>query len=102
MKRERRLRVSDHSDQECLKLLEALRLGRIGEAEKCLDEIERVYHFANSAPSWEGFFNLTHCFRMLLTRHLLSTEQGHRAIESLVAIGEAKDYNPEMQRVEKE
>jgi hypothetical protein len=69
------LHQSDHADQQCLKLLEMLRDGRLAEVENCLVELERIYHFANSAPSWKGFFNLTHCFRALLTDHLLRTSK---------------------------
>jgi len=67
------LRVSDHSDQVCLALLAAMSRGDFACVEKHLAELERVYHYAVSAPSWRGFFNLTHCFRALLTDHLLRT-----------------------------
>ncbi len=88
---EPRLQISDNADSECRKLLEALRRGDWPTAEKCLAELERVYHYAVSAPSWRGFCNLTHCFRMLLTSHLLGART---PFENLTAIEDAARYDP--------
>ena len=91
MTEERTLLASQNSDAECRRLLEAMRRGDWLEVEKSLIELDRVYHYAGSAPTWRGFHNLTHCFRLLLTAHLHGAKT---PFTNVVAIEDAKDYNP--------
>lgn len=90
---ERRLRVTDSADTDCLKLLEALRRGDLVTVEASLDSLAFRYHYASSAPSWRGFHNLAHCFRALLTAHLLNPQRPPD-FPNLTAIGDAASYDP--------
>ena len=90
---ERRLRVADSADTDCLKLLEALRRGDLVAVETSLDSLAFRYHYASSAPSWRGFHNLAHCFRALLTEHLLNPQRSPD-FPNLTAIEDAASCDP--------
>jgi len=83
------MEVSDHSDNQCSIFLRSLREGRWDIAENSLRELERVYHYAGSCPSWRGFHNLTHCLRHLIDEVTRSVDN----LPNLIDIEEA--YEPE-------
>ena len=93
---------SPAADVECRKLLDQMKSGDLSRVEYILAKIEGRYHYAGAVPSWGVFCNLTHCFRALLTDHLLRTSEtaaetidlprGH--FPSLTAIEDAADYDP--------
>lgn len=65
--------MSDYNsaDQTILKAMSALERGDYVSFEHCLNEIDRLAHYANLKPTWRGMLNLTHIMRTMSTRILL-------------------------------
>lgn len=77
--------VSPEADGAAYQLLDGLRTGDFASARKGLELLEKLYVYASSCPSRDGFRNVLHVLRML------KTDQ-REPMPNLVAMGE--DYDP--------
>jgi hypothetical protein len=84
--------MDNDQDRRILRVLELMRAGRFVDAEKILNEVERMYTYAGSTPSKDGFSNLLHCMKHLINSHTLAN--GHEPLRLLTAREEADTYDP--------
>lgn len=62
---------TNSADQTILKAMSALERGDYASFEYCLNEIDRLSHYAACSPTWRGMHNLTHIMRSMTTQILL-------------------------------
>ena len=78
--------MDNSADRVILKAMQALELGHYDKFEEQLAELERLSHYANCFPTWQGMHNLTHVMRGLTTQILLDNLHKEKPTFRFVAL----------------
>ena len=83
--------MNNDQDRRIFRFLELMRSGRFVDAGKILNDVEYMNTYASSVPTKDGFSNLLHCMKHLITSHMLS---GGAPLTLLTAREEVSTYDP--------